>query len=609
MRNAFFLFFILLIFSCARVGSPNGGEKDKTPPRVLSSSPDSLAKNVPTSLKELRIDFDEYVTLKDASKQLVISPPIKKIKKMIPSSIANKYVLIQWEDTLQANTTYNFNFGNSIADNNEGNILPYYSLVFSTGKTIDSLYISGNVDDVLNPRKKKKGETITTADKEKPMVVGLYKADAKDYKDKPYYISRVDPDGYFELNYLAAGDYNIIAFQDDNQNQIYDPGKEKIAFLPEPIHLEKNIKGLRLLVSPPKKKFKYIETKTIPGGLNMLFEGKPDSLQLKQVGDALSDFKIVHKPTSDSAYVWINPKANNFKDASVNLKFSYYNSVKKKVDTTSTYYKVNPKDELTLNNQSGTTLPPGSGLKLKANMALDNVDFAQWELKADSTVVVPFKASISRSNPFEINLDAEMQTGKKYSLRVAKESVSAFYFKNAKPIIYNFDIGKKDDYGSLVFELTNAPTAPFWIQLLNDNFEVVKEQKVEGKTEIKFDNLKAETYSIRILVDNNKNGVWDGADFENHIQPEEAYLFRKKMTVKPLWEMKEPWDLKDTSKNDKEDEDESLMPSGTGIKTIEEQEREKAKEKPKEDKNKKDPNNLLLQQQQQMLNQGYTTPR
>lgn len=65
------------IFSCARVGAPVGGEKDKTPPKVIASKPDSLAKNVPTSLKELRIDFDEYVTLKDASKQLVISPPIK----------------------------------------------------------------------------------------------------------------------------------------------------------------------------------------------------------------------------------------------------------------------------------------------------------------------------------------------------------------------------------------------------------------------------------------------------------------------------------------------------------------------------------------------------
>ncbi|MCL1679533.1 Ig-like domain-containing protein [Elizabethkingia miricola] len=607
MRNAIFLLFIILFFSCARVGAPVGGEKDKTPPRVVASKPDSLAKNVPTNLKELRIDFDEYITLKDATKQLVISPPIKKLKKIIPSAMANKYILIQWEDTLKANTTYNFNFGNSIADNNEGNVLPYYNFVFSTGSTIDSLYISGNVDDVLRPRKKNSKDTNTN-DKEKPLVVGLYKADAKDYKEKPYYISRVDPDGYFELNYLAAGDYNLVAFQDDNQNSIYDSGKERVAFSPEPIHLTEPKKGLRLLLSPPKKKFRFVETKPIPGGLNMVFEGKPDdSLQINQVGSALSDFKIQRKPKSDSAYIWINPKGNDFKESSTNVKFSFYNNVKKKVDTVSTYYKVNTKDELTLNNNSGTTLPPGSNLRLKANMALDKVDFAQWELKADSTTVVPFQAQISKTNPFEIQVDAQLLAGKKYSLRVGKESVSAFYFKNAKPIIFNFDVGKSDEYGSLVFHLANAPTAPFWVQLLNDNFDVVKEQKVEGKTEIKFENLKAETYSIRILVDNNKNGVWDGADFEKHIQPEEAYLYRKKMTVKPLWDKVENWDLKDTAVNDKEDQEDSLMPSGAGIKSIEEQEKEKAKEKAKDkdDKTKKEQNDLYQKQQQQLQNPGY----
>lgn len=73
-----------------------------------------------------------------------------------------------------------------------------------------------------------------------------------------------------------------------------------------------------------KEKFKFVETKPVPGGLNMIFEGKPDdSLQIKQVGTVLSDFKIQHKPKSDSAYIWINPKGNDFKEASTNVKFSF----------------------------------------------------------------------------------------------------------------------------------------------------------------------------------------------------------------------------------------------------------------------------------------------
>ena len=143
MKNIVFLFILsLLVTSCARVGSPVGGPKDTIPPQVIGSNIDSSRVKVPRNINELRIDFNEYITLKEINKNLIISPPLKRIKKILPSGMANKYLLIKWEDTLQANTTYNFNFGNSIVDNNEGNPLQYYNFAFSTGDKIDDLYIS-----------------------------------------------------------------------------------------------------------------------------------------------------------------------------------------------------------------------------------------------------------------------------------------------------------------------------------------------------------------------------------------------------------------------------------------------------------------------------------
>ena len=106
------LFASLVLVSCARVGSPVGGDKDSIPPSMIGSNIDTTRINVPRDIKKLRIDFDEYITLKDVSKNLIISPPIQ-YSKIIPSSTGNKYLEIQWKDTLQANTTYNFNFGNS----------------------------------------------------------------------------------------------------------------------------------------------------------------------------------------------------------------------------------------------------------------------------------------------------------------------------------------------------------------------------------------------------------------------------------------------------------------------------------------------------------------
>ena len=134
MKKIFFLFLVsLLMLSCARVGSPNGGAKDTIAPKMLFSNIDSTRVNVPLTTKELRIEFDEYIKLKDITKNLIISPPIKNIKKILPANLGTKFLSIQWSDTLKANTTYNFNFGNAISDLNEGNVLPYFNYAFSTG--------------------------------------------------------------------------------------------------------------------------------------------------------------------------------------------------------------------------------------------------------------------------------------------------------------------------------------------------------------------------------------------------------------------------------------------------------------------------------------------
>ena len=232
-KIVFLLLLNILLFSCARVGAPNGGTRDSLAPKFLGSNIDTTRLNVSRTVKELRLDFDEYVMLKDFNKNFNVSPPIKKIKKVIPSNLANKYVLIQWEDTLQANTTYNFNFGNAIVDNNESNPLPYFNFAFSTGDKIDDLFVSGTVKDAMTLIK----ENQTAKDNK--MVVGLYKAGENlDYKQKPDYITKVDEENYFELNFLPKGEFVIIAFDDENQNSVYDAGKEKVSFLKEKITLD-----------------------------------------------------------------------------------------------------------------------------------------------------------------------------------------------------------------------------------------------------------------------------------------------------------------------------------------------------------------------------------
>lgn len=529
-----------LVQSCARVGSPVGGPKDTLAPKFLSSNIDTTRINVPRDIKELRIDFDEYVTLKDINKNLIISPPIKKIKRILPSNIANKYLIIQWEDTLQANTTYNFNFGNSITDNNEANVLRYFNFAFSTGDKLDDLYISGEVKDAIAIKPQ------TTSDNK--LVVGLYKVqDTMNYKQKPYYITKVDDDGYYELNYLSPGKYKIIAFEDENGNSIYDAGKEKIGFQKDPVDVQSSISGLNLKIYPSKKPLKYGEMKEMPGGILMTFDGHPNDVQVLSLNEKLQDIKVTHRPKSDSVRIWFDAVKNNVGQTTTeNLKFSY--DADKKQDTVSVFYKYNTKNAMDINSDNGgALLPPKTDFKIISNYYLDKINTDKWTLRTegDSLNTLPFTAKISETNPYQILVNSDFTAGKKYRLTIPKETVSSFYAKNIQSKRFDFEADKVENYGSVTFKLQNAPATNYWIQLLDTSEKVVYQKYTKGN-EVKFDILKPSEYIVRILVDNNDNKYWDEADFQNEIFAEDSYVFYKVAVVRPLWDTNENWDLKDT---------------------------------------------------------------
>ncbi len=534
MKKILFLFlFSLLLISCARVGSPVGGAKDTIPPKLIGSNIDTLRVNVPRDIKELRIDFDEYITLKEINKQLIISPPLKKMTKIIPSGMANKYLLIKWEDTLQANTTYNFNFGNAIVDNNESNALKYYNFAFSTGEKIDDFYISGELKSLIANKEKKSEESS--------LVVGLYQEkDSMDYRQKPYYITKADPDGYFELNYLSPGNYRILAFEDSNANSVYDAGKENVGFQKEGIVLDKSISSLNINLFPSKKALKYQEMKEVPGGILMTYEGNPAAVKVLSINEKLKDYKVTHSPKSDSIYIWFDAKKQNLGiDARENLKFSYDDGVKQ--DTISVFYRYNTKNEMTVSNTKGSVLAPTDDFVITSNYFIDKMQPEKWSLVSDS-ISQEFTAVISPNNSYEIVIKSNFKEGKKYSLTVPKETVSSFYESLLKSYRFDFESGKTEAYGTLSFTLKDAPTTKFWLQLLSENGNIAY-SKYGNEAVVNFNSIKPGTYQPRILVDNNENGIWDSSDFSTGTFAEDVFLNPKKIEVRPLWEIRENWNL------------------------------------------------------------------
>lgn len=528
------------MLSCARVGSPVGGIKDSIAPSMVGSNIDSGRINVPRDLKELRIDFDEYITLDKISKNLIISPPIKRIKKILPSSLANKYILIQWSDTLQANTTYNFNFGNAIKDNNEGNVLRYFNFAFSTGNKIDDQYIAGEITNKV--ASKSSGSSSSSSSSEKSTVIGLYKVqDTMNYKEKPYYVTMADLDGYYELNFLSPGKYRLLAFEDLNGNTIFDTGAENVGFLKDPLVLDSaNISGKNISLYPSVYPFKYLEMTENPGGILMKFQGNPDKVEIRGVDNPIKEFKVSHRPKSDSVFVWFDAKKENVGiEKSDNLKFSFDTGVKQ--DTVSVFYRMNQKNEMQISNTRGSILPPKSDFVFNSNYVLDKLNTEKWSLVSDS-ISQPFTARISETNPFEVVVSSEFKEGKKYSLTVLSKTVSSYFETLAKPYRFDFEAGKSENYGTVTLKLTNAPKSKYWLQLINSKSEPIYSRYTTGD-EVKFEVVKPDTYGVRILVDNNENGYWDPADFFTDRFAEDIFEFDKKVTARPMWDVVEPWDL------------------------------------------------------------------
>lgn len=213
--------FFLLLYSCAQIVSPTGGPEDRKPPEVLLSIPDNYSSNF--NKQHIRLEFDEFIQLDGVHQAFLSSPLLKETPEFRQRG---KLLFVEFEDTLRENTTYTFNFENSITDFTEGNPIKNYEFVFSTGAYVDSLAFRGKI---LNAQDLVAKEGV---------VVMLYENyyDSIPYLEKPTYLAKVKEDGSFAINNLSNRDFKIFALIDKNQNYMYDLPNEEIAFLDSLIH-------------------------------------------------------------------------------------------------------------------------------------------------------------------------------------------------------------------------------------------------------------------------------------------------------------------------------------------------------------------------------------
>ena len=593
----FYVIAFLLLVSCAKMGQPDGGWYDETPPRVIGASPADGAINVKE--KKVKIYFDEFIKVDNPSEKVVVSPPQLEVPEIKASG---KMVQISLVDTLKDSTTYTIDFSDAISDNNEGNPMGNYTYSFSTGDRIDTMEVSGYVLEAENL------EPI------KGILVGLY-ADTADsaFKTKPMLrVSRTDSRGRFVIKGIAPGSYRIYALQDADGNYKYSQKSEKLAFTHDII-----VPSSKPDVRQDTTWLDTLHIKSIDQVNYTHF--LPDNIVLRAFTETLTDRYFLKAERKDPKYFSLffsygDSLLPQIKGLNFNADSAFVMEMSEKKDTITywlkdtalvnqdtllmdiTYRMTDSTGVLVSKTDSALEIlskePYAKRMKAKAKeladwtkkqeklkkkgmpydsvMAVKPLDVQMGvssTLDPDKNVLFTFPTPLAKADtagihlyskhdtlwykaPMEFTplgnrkyeLKGEWRPDIEYSLEVDSVAFVDIYGLASKPIKQGFKVGSLDTYGTLLVNITHQfDNQPLLVQLLNSQDNVVKQVKaVNGVAEFFY--LKPDKYYMRLIVDRNDNGVWDTGCYEKDEQAEEVYYYPQLIECKAKWDVTESWD-------------------------------------------------------------------
>ncbi|AYA37978.1 hypothetical protein D3Y59_13565 [Hymenobacter oligotrophus] len=518
------------VAGCAAISQPEGGARDTVAPKFVSSSPKNGATNV--SQQSIRLEFSEPVQLKDLSKNLIITPSLAEGNEYKVREERNA-IELRFEKPLDENTTYVFNFGEAVTDITENNKAANVVLAFSTGAALDSGSVSGTVVQLL------------TGQPEADAVVALYPArDTADIRRaRPYYLGRTDKSGAFRLNNLRADNYRLYALVDKNQNTRYEE-PERIAYLPQPVQVQPRADSLRLFTVRPDARRPLIQSQQPSAaqfrigyneGLRQLTLAalgqppKPEQNQLVALAEK-GRTAVVYRAAAMPAgryLVSATDSAGNVGLDTVNVRFAGETLPPRK----------GPQYQLA-NNQRET--PATGQLRLQFNEPLrlvTNKPFAT--LVEDSTTRRPLRAPADgQLSPDRTQLIINLNTRARRAISIVPDSTAITGVTGQslglRPV--RLRITEQATTGSLSGTVQTAAKR-FELQLLDDKYQLVA--SLQNPRTFRFDNLAPGSYRLRVLVDANNDGRWQGGDPGLRRPAEPVWIYQQPLTVRANWEVED----------------------------------------------------------------------
>ena len=569
----------MFLYSCANIGNPNGGPYDELPPKFVSSTP------VPNSInyqgKKVEILFDELIQIDNPMENVIITPPQREMP-VIRSS--GKRVEVELFDSLKPNTTYTIDFTNSIADNNEKNILENFTFAFSTGDVIDSLEISG---------------TVLNASNLEPMPgisIGLHSnlADSA-FRTLPFdRTSRTNDKGQFTVRNIKPGKYRIYALNDVNRDYKFDQPGEDIAFL-DSVFVPTFTAAVRQdtiwqdsLTIDTIRTVHY--TRFLPDDIALrLFKEKferqymtrperPDEHRFVLHFNAPLDTIPVPRPLNftpaEEDWFIVQPL-----DEGRNVTFWLRDSLVWQLDTLTMELTYPMSDSLNILRPQTDTIQtvlrrrPSEKKKKKGepeieflNMTIDasgemdlfdtvsivfdepvldiDKDMFRLEQEVDSVwSLVDFEFFQDSLNSLGYYINRDWKYGESFRLTVDSALIHSLYGKWNDVFQTQFRIKPEDSYGHLYINIIGNDTLPAFVELLNSKDEPVRKATVKGGG-VLFMDLKPEKYYARLVIDTNRNGEWDTGNYAERLQPEEVFYCPKVFTVLQNFQHEETWNIR-----------------------------------------------------------------
>ena len=516
-----FVGILVMLVNCANRGNPAGGEKDIEPPRILKSLPENYTTDF--NEKEIRINFDEYVKIKNVQKQLIVSPPMDPAPDIWPMGSASKYITIKINDTLRPQTTYSFNFGQSIVDNNEENPFSYYKYVFSTGSYIDSLSVKGAIIDAV----KRESETFVS--------VMLYEVDSvytdsTIFKSKPLYVTNtLDSVSTFSIDNIKSGRYRLVALKDENSNFTYQQKSDKIGFYDQEITVPTDsfyeIKLFKEIADFNMERPAQVAKQKIQFG----YRGDPKDVTIEMLGPKPNNFehRIIKDAQKDTLYYWYKPN--------VELDTTFF-VVKNKtyVDTLKHRFRDSKVDSLVIKTSISGSIDHDKDFTIEGNIPFDRLDEERISIVDKDSLNIDFTTEFDTlKNSYRFKFDKKEDNA--YRIQFLPEAVTDFLGNVNDTLQYALKTKRFSDLSDIRVTLIDAEY-PVIIQLTDAKGDVKYEQFADEPRVFDFRHINPATYYLRVVFDTNGNRKWDTGNYLKKTQPERISYYSETVDARTGWD-------------------------------------------------------------------------